>query len=112
MLLPLEAYLPQGQPSALPFPPSGSSPLCRAHPSLGSSGRLQLVWVSGHRMCFVSLLASKLWPHVASGSGNQVGSGLSMEKMLGASSKQEAPGSAWSRSRTVDLCTLKLIRFS
>ena len=26
MLPSLEAYLPRGQPSALPFPPSGSSP--------------------------------------------------------------------------------------
>lgn len=108
MLPSLEAYLPRGQPSALPFPPSGSSPLCWAHPSLGNTGRLQLVCVLGHRTCFVSLVASKLWPHVASGSGNQVGSGLSMERMLGASNKQEAPGSA----RTMDLRTLKLILFS
>ena len=36
MLPSLEAYLPRGQPSALPFPPlpSGFSPLCWAHPSL------------------------------------------------------------------------------
>ena len=33
----------------------------------------------------MSLVALKLWSHVASGSGNQVGSRLSMERMLGAS---------------------------
>lgn len=110
MLPSLEAYLPRGQPSALPLPPSpsGFPPLCWALPSLGNTGRLQLVWVLGHRTRFVSLVASKLWPHVASGSGNQVGSGLSVERMLGASNKHKARGSA----RTVDLRTLKLIPFS
>ena len=72
------------------------------------------MWVSAAGCAFLSLVASKLWPRTASGSGSQVGSGPPTERMLGAANKQEAPGSVWGGStrRTVDLGTLKSILFS
>ncbi|KAB0402905.1 hypothetical protein E2I00_011664, partial [Balaenoptera physalus] len=93
---------------------SSLSQLRWAHPSLGSARRPQLVWVSAAGCAFLSLVASKLWPRTASGSGSQVGSGPPTERMLGAANKQEAPGSVWGGStcRTMDLGTLKSILFS
>lgn len=72
------------------------------------------MWVSAAGCAFLSLVASKLWPRTASGSGSQVGSGLPTERMLAAANKQETPGSVWGGSsrRTVDLGALKFILFS
>lgn len=69
------------------------------------------MWVSAAGCAFLSLVASKLWPRTASGSGSQVGSGLPTERMLGAANKQEAPGSVWGGSslRTMDVGALKFI---